>query len=86
MNDVSREVYRIVGETLRVPLGELRPDLPIRAIPNAESIKMLTVILKVEKQFDVEIPDEATFGIETVGQFDELVQMLAAERAAATAR
>ena len=52
MNDMSREVYRIVGETLRVPPGELRPDLPIRAIPNAESIKMLTVILKVEKQLD----------------------------------
>jgi len=47
---------------------------------------MLTVILKVEKQFDLEIPDEATFGIETVGQFDELVRMLAAERAAANAR
>lgn len=86
MNDVSREVYRIIGETLRVPPEELRPDFLIRAIPNAESIKMLTVILKVEKQFDIEIPDEATFGLATVGQFDELVRMLAAERAVALAR
>jgi len=86
MNDVSRQVYRIIGETLQVPPAQLRPDLPIRAIPNAESIKMLTVILKVEKQLDIEIPDEATFGLSTVGQFDELVQMLAAERAVALAR
>ena len=86
MDDVSREVYRIIGEMLRVPSEGLGPDLPIRAIPNAESIKMLTVILKVEKQFDIEIPDEATFGLATVGQFDELVQILAAERATAIAR
>ena len=86
MNDVSREVYRIIGETLQVPPEELRPDLPIRAIPNAESIKVLTVILKMEKQFAIEIPDEATFGLATVGQFDELIQMLAAGRAAVLAR
>ncbi len=86
MKDVSREVYRIIGETLGVSSEELRPDLPIRAIPNAESIKMLTVILKMEKQFAIEIPDEATFGLATVGQFDELVQMLAAEQATALAR
>ncbi len=86
MDDVSREVYRIIGETLRVPPEDLAPDLPIRAIPNAESIKMLTVILKVEKQFDLEIPDEATFGLATVGQFDELVHLLAAGRATAVAR
>jgi acyl carrier protein len=86
MNDVTREVYRIVGETLRVPPEELRPDLLIRAIPNAESIKMLTVILKVERQFDIEIPDEATFGVATVGDFDELVQTLAAGRSAVIGR
>lgn len=85
MNDVSREVYRIMGETLRVPPEELHPDLPIRAIPNAESIKILTVILKVEKHFDIEVPDEATFGLATVGQFDELIQSLTTERAAALA-
>lgn len=85
MDDMSREVYRIIAETLRVPVEELGPDLPIRAIPNAESIKMLTVILKVEKQFDIEIPDEATFGLATARQFAELVRVLAAERTTAVA-
>lgn len=86
MDDVSREVYRIIGETLRVPPEDLGPDVPIRAIPNAESIKVLTVILTVEKQFDIEIPDEATFELRTVGQFDALVRSLAAGRAAPAAR
>jgi acyl carrier protein len=85
MDEMSREVYRIIAETLRVPAEELGPDLPIRAIPNAESIKMLTVILRVEKEFDIEIPDEATFGLATAGQFAELVHVLTAERATALA-
>lgn len=86
MNDISREVYRIISETFGVAPDQLRPELPIRALPNAESIKVLTVILKVEKRFDVEIPDEATFGLETVGEFDELVQDLCAGRAMSLSR
>ena len=85
MDDMSREVYRIIAETLRVPAEQLGPDLQIRAIPNAESIKILTVILKVEKRFDIEIPDEATFGLATAGQFAEMVHALAAERTTALA-
>lgn len=75
-NDISREVYRIVSETLGVPVEQLRPELPIRSIPSMDSIKILKIILKVETLFKVEIPDEATFRLETFGQFDRLVQDL----------
>ena len=80
MNDISTIVYRIISETLGTPLSELRGDLAIRSIPNVESIKILNVILKVEKVLEIEIPDEATFNLETVGQFDQLVQDLYTRR------
>lgn len=86
MNDIPREVYRLISETLGVSPELLTPGLPIRSIPNVESIKVLTVILRVEKLFDIQIPDEATFDLETIGQFEELVQDLCAERAMALPR
>jgi acyl carrier protein len=86
MSDISREVYRIISETFGVAPDQLRPELPIRAIPNVESIKVLTVILKMEKRFEIEIPDEATFGLDTIGEFDELVQELCATRQLSLAR
>jgi acyl carrier protein len=86
MNDISTIVYRIISETLGTPLSELRPDLAIRSIPNVESIKILNVILKVENVLEIEIPDEATFNLETVGQFDQLVQDLYTQRPEVTSR
>ncbi|MFQ5931098.1 MAG: acyl carrier protein [Nitrospiraceae bacterium] len=85
MNDISCEVYRIISEMFGVSREQLQPELPIRSIPNVESIKVLNVILKVEKLFDVEIPDEATFRTETIGEFDQLVQNLCAQRTVSAA-
>jgi acyl carrier protein len=41
-----------------------------------ESMKVLSIILKVEKKYGIELPDDATFRLETVGQFLDLVQSL----------
>lgn len=78
MSQSSNEVCAIIGETLGFPPADLKPEMALRSLPNTESIQVLTIILKVEKRFGIEIPDDATFRLETVGQFLDLVDELRA--------
>ena len=68
----------IIAKVLEVPADDLAPTMAFRALPNADSQRLLQVILEVENAFDIEIDDDATFRIETVGEFqaavDELVR------------
>jgi len=81
MNDVSREgLSHCRRDAQGSPPGNCGRT-PDPRDPERRVDQMLTVILEGGKAARLEIPDEATFGIETVGPFDELVRMLAAERA-----
>ncbi len=63
-----------------LPLQEIHRDLAIRSIPDIESIKILRAILLIEKQFNIEVPDDITFNVTTVGQFIDVVDDLCARR------
>jgi acyl carrier protein len=70
------EIIQIISAELGIPAGQLTPDVRLRSLPGMESMKVLTIILKVEKKYGIELPDDATFRLETVGQFLELVESL----------
>jgi acyl carrier protein len=70
------EIIQIISAELGVPPSELTPDVRLRSLPEMESLKVLSIILKVEKKYCIELPDDATFRLETVGQFIELVESL----------
>ncbi|GAB2587977.1 hypothetical protein GCM10027168_21040 [Streptomyces capparidis] len=81
--DVQRRVRAIIGGQLTVPEEELGPDRQLRSLPNVDSMRVLQIILEVESAFGIEVDDDVTFRIETVGQFEELVVRLCRERASA---
>ncbi|MBS2023969.1 MAG: acyl carrier protein [Deltaproteobacteria bacterium] len=92
MTAIQDEVVRIICEALEIQTSEVALETSIRALPNVESIRILNAILRVEKRFAIEIPDAATFQVETVGEFVELVELqlikneeLAAQRERAVA-
>jgi acyl carrier protein len=73
---MNNEIIQIISTELGVPAEELTRDVRLRSLPGMESMKVLTIILKVEKKYGIELPDDATFRLETVGQFLDLVQAL----------
>jgi acyl carrier protein len=77
---IENVIRGILTKNLGMDAETLAPDTPVRALPAADSLKMLSIILEVEKHFDVEIPDDATFRIETIGEFEVLVKQLVAEK------
>ncbi len=80
MSTISSDVFRILSDATGLPLQEIHRDLAIRSIPDIESIKILRAILLIEKQFNIEVPDDITFNVTTVGQFIDVVDDLCARR------
>ncbi|QKV96148.1 acyl carrier protein [Streptomyces sp. NA02950] len=81
--DTSKQILGIIAEELQVSADELAPDQYFRALPNVDSMRVLQIILKTEKAFDIEIEDDVTFRIQTIGEFQTLVEDLRRQRAAA---
>ncbi|GAA4661246.1 acyl carrier protein [Streptomyces buecherae] len=81
--DVHEKVLEIIAQEIDVPVADLSGDQHFRALPNVDSMRVLQVILKTEKAFDIEIEDDVTFRIQTVGEFQKLVAELYRQRAAA---
>lgn len=82
MNAISQAVRTILAKTLAVPATEVTGETPIRSLPNVDSVRILEVILEIEKRFDIEIPDEATFSVITVLDLEALVADRLGEHAA----
>ncbi len=80
--DVRTRVCAIISEQLSVPEGDLTSDRHFRALPNVDSMRILQIILETEKAFDIEIDDDATFRLQTIGEFQDLVERLCREGAA----
>jgi acyl carrier protein len=74
---MSETVFEIISTQLGIAASSITLETKFRALPNVDSIRVLEIIVAVEKRFDVELPDDVTFRIETVGEFVELVSALA---------
>ncbi len=83
--DTHEDVYRIVSRVLKVAEAELLPTTRFRSLPNADSMHMLQVILETENAFEIEIDADATFRIETIGDYELLVRELCNEAVAPSA-
>jgi acyl carrier protein len=77
------QVSEIIGRQLAVPVAELTPEVHFRSLPNVDSMRVLQIILETEKTFDIEISDEVTFRLETIGNYQDLVEELCQQGASA---
>ncbi|GAA0452947.1 acyl carrier protein [Streptomyces stramineus] len=80
--DTRARTRAIISKQLDVPEAELTPERHFRALPNVDSMRILQIILETEKAFGIEIDDDATFRLQTVGEFHDLVERLARQGAA----
>jgi acyl carrier protein len=64
--DVLEKVQKIVAEQLGVDLGEVKPESKFADDLGADSLDTVELVMALEEEFDIEIPDEAAEGISTV--------------------
>ena len=67
MADVKEKVVAIVVDKLGVKESEVTPDASFTNHLGADSLDIVELIMEFEKEFGLEIPDEAAEKISTVG-------------------
>jgi acyl carrier protein len=80
--NVITTVTTIVAAELGVDATAIAPDTDLRAVEGADSVKVLRMVARIEREYDVELDDEAVFSVSTVAEIAEVVdRALAAEAA-----
>jgi acyl carrier protein len=74
ISDITETVRAIVAEVLAVSAAELALDTDLRGVEGADSIKVLRMIARIEREFDVELEDEDVFGVSTIAEVADVVR------------
>jgi len=67
LENVEERVRKIITEQLEVPVDKLKPEASFIEDLKADSLAVVELVLALEEAFKIEIPDEDTEKIKTVG-------------------
>lgn len=73
MQNTEERIKRIITDTLGLEENTLTTDTNFKTGLDADSLDMVEVIVAIEKEFDISIPDEQAERIQTVRQVKEYV-------------
>jgi acyl carrier protein len=72
--EIFDKVKKIVAEQLSVDPGEVTPEASFANDLGADSLDTVELVMALEEEFDIEIPDEAAEGIATVQAAVDYIQ------------
>jgi len=64
--EIFARVQKVVSEQLDKEAGEIKPDSNFAEDLGADSLDVVELVMALEEEFDIEIPDEAAEKISTV--------------------
>lgn len=68
MSDIKERVFKIITDKLGVEASEVTMEASFTNDLGADSLDTVELIMEIEKEFDLSIPDEEAENIQTVGQ------------------
>ncbi len=81
-DDIFARVKKIVADQLEVDPSEVKPEANFANDLGADSLDTVELVMALEEEFDIEIPDEAAEAITTVqASVDFINSKLAAPKA-----
>jgi acyl carrier protein len=72
--EIFEKVKKIVAEQLSVDPSEVTPEASFANDLGADSLDTVELVMALEEEFDIEIPDEAAEGIATVQAAVDYIQ------------
>ncbi len=72
--EILQKVCSIVSEQLSIEEGEVKSDSNFQNDLGADSLDTVELVMALEEEFDIEIPDEAAEGIATVGDAVKFIE------------
>ena len=73
MSTVEERVKKIVAEQLGVKDEEVTSDASFVDDLGADSLDTVELVMALEEEFDIEVPDEAVESIRTIGDMERYV-------------
>jgi len=58
MESVQPKIYQLMSNVFEIPIEEISEESSIDSIPSWDSIRHLNLILAIEEEFGISIPDE----------------------------
>lgn len=74
MASVKERVIDIVAEQLGVDKEKITPETSFVNDLGADSLDTVELVMELEEEFDINIPDDAAEKIQTVGQAVEYIE------------
>ncbi len=71
--EIVSTVTGIVAREIGMPADALTPDLDLRAVEGADSVKVLVMISRIERTYDIEIEDEDVFTLSSINDVVRIV-------------
>ena len=71
---IFEKVRSIVAEQLSVDAAEVKPESNFQNDLGADSLDTVELVMELEEEFDITIPDDAAEKIQTVGQAVEFIE------------
>jgi acyl carrier protein len=81
MADVERRLIKVIARQLRIDEGSVASDASLAGDLRADSLATVEIIMAIEDEFDVDIPDQDAEGFVSVHQVAEYVARALAGRA-----
>jgi acyl carrier protein len=72
--DVEGRVRRILAEKLRIDPSKVKPESLLVEDLGADSLDVVEVVMKLEEEFGISIPDSDVEGIRTVADVVEYIR------------
>ncbi|HAY78190.1 MAG TPA: acyl carrier protein [Planctomycetaceae bacterium] len=73
MSSVGERVVDIVADQLGVDKEKIKPETSFVNDLGADSLDTVELVMELEEEFDINIPDDAAEKIQTVGQAIEFI-------------
>ncbi len=66
--EIEQKVFQIVSEQMSVDLGELSRETSFANDLNADSLDTVELVMELEDEFDMTIPDDDAEKLKTIGE------------------
>ncbi|MFC8043420.1 acyl carrier protein [Nocardia sp. NPDC057353] len=80
--DILRTVTEIATAETGIPAAGLRPEADLRGMEGVDSVRVLRMVAKIERAFDIEMEDEEVFGLSSLNDVVTVVDRALREEAA----
>ncbi|MTE14545.1 acyl carrier protein [Nocardia aurantiaca] len=72
-DDILRTVTDIAAAETGLPASTLTPDADLRGMAGVDSVRVLRMIARIERTYDIELEDEDVFGTATLADVAAVV-------------